>query len=120
MKKTMMELIGIAGTNHIICEKLMAARKLTSIVASQYLLVRNLMNGESKRTDRSLEDERKKLQNLTVLAARKVLALNSQYRFLSRFYNIKGENRLVEALSLCLDFDAQMARTEYEIAEAER
>lgn len=111
----MKEIILKATENHEICEQLIAARKATAIVANQYLLVVNLMNGESDRTDRSLEEEKDKLRSRTVLAVRKVLRLNSTFHFLDRFYHLKGERKWEESLRLCLDFDARMSMAEYEM-----
>lgn len=81
-------------------ELVMAAAKAVSRVAVQFVLVRDLQEGYSRRTDMSLEDERAKLVRLVNNATGKVLDLDKVSHFLPKHYNISEK---VGRLEMCLD-----------------
>lgn len=118
MNKT--ELVAAMTTtsvNHEVCDLLMKATKANSRVACQFIRVRDLMKGQSKRTDVLLDDERAKLARLVDTATSATLALNKQVKVLGRFYDLTQKS---ERLALCLDTDCLISDVVDRMFTAER
>lgn len=105
------------STNRRTCELLIKSTKANSRVACQFLKVRDLRNGQYKRTDALLDDEREKLVRLVDTAVGYNLTLNKEIKILDRFYDLTQKS---ERLALCMDTDALISDVVDRIFTAER